>query len=128
VYRLPDKVYDPEKKKHVVPDIPSGYGETVVSLRYNDCVEFFSKLHGWEKECDRLFKSHDMLTVFYEDFISNPGAHLNVIQTFLGLDVSNNLYTTFIKNRRPPLKDCIQNYNELKEMFSGSEYSVFFED
>lgn len=73
------------------------------------------------------FADHEILDVFYEEMVANPSAVFDEAQRFLGLHpVALRVET---KRQNPePLSLLIENYDELRDAFKGTNAEPFFED
>lgn len=80
---------------------------------------------NWRKEFNELFKEHKILEVFYEDITKNSEVELRKIQQFLSVDVKK-LSTHLKKQQTKPLKEVVENYDELKSHFKGTKWYNYF--
>lgn len=100
--------------------------DRLIEIDYEDCIKEFEKIQNWEKEYDELFVDHPVYQVNYEELKENLVESLKHIQNFLGVP-QKTLYSNTIKQSKIPLDQKITNYKELKDKFSGSDWSSFFE-
>ena len=63
----------------------------------------------------------------YEDFQRDIRGHLKSIQAFIGVDVLD-LPVTQIKQETRPLNRIIENYDQLKRYFHGTQWEYLFDD
>lgn len=106
-------------------------GETprrkAVSFTTSELQEGFSQTRAWEHMGDRDFRHHHILSLAYEDMAAQPAAAHDRVQRFLGLPPAR-LVTDMKKQNPEPLRQLIVNYDELKQAFAGSRWSLFFDE
>ena len=87
----------------------------------------FIETRRWEADAERMFAGRMLHTVFYEDLVADPQGTFRKVTDFLGL-----VYKTprsRLKKQNPPgLQSVLENYDELKAAFSGSDWGPFFEE
>ena len=66
------------------------------------------------------------LTLYYEDVLANPTSTLSTTCCFLGLSPRAIIGSTK-KNTSDNLRDVIENYDELRSFFTGSDYEPMFD-
>ncbi len=88
-------------------------------------MEYFSALEKRQEEIEPKFSKHEQITVHYEDLLSDFHPEMQRIQKFIGAEPMQLLPRTTKQDVRP-LRDRITNYQELKDHFSDTPYSVFF--
>lgn len=98
-----------------------------IYIDHKECENFFVKYSNLKDFYNKMFSRHPILHVCYEEFISN---FANTLQnTFDFLNISHIKMQPFTKKQsKPPLKNAIVNYEELKKYFSKSPWSVFFHE
>jgi hypothetical protein len=102
-------------------------GKKAVTFTVEELQNGFKQTRAWEKGGDEMFKKHALVSVYYEDLVSDPDGALSQITDFL--DVQYMRPITDLKKQNPErLRDLVINYDELKAAFSGSEWQPFFED
>lgn len=96
-------------------------------LDFEECERSFRRTVRWQQEAAAAFADHDLLHVTYEEVAADPAGTLARIQTFLG--VSNVNLSSFHTRQNPePLSELIENYADLKEKFSTTQWAPFFDD
>ncbi|GAB4430082.1 MAG: hypothetical protein Fur0044_27770 [Anaerolineae bacterium] len=98
-----------------------------VEFTYEELVTEFKTLTSLEAEFDNKFRSHPILTIYYEDLVSRLNPEIEKITNFLGLPFYNPK-SEYIKLNPENLSTLIANYESLKREFSGTEWSHFFEE
>jgi len=86
---------------------------------------------GFERSCklqekyDEFFKNHPQINLTYDDIALHSEDTFRRVQEFLGVDFQ--VITALTKKlQKEPASRFIENYDELKKYFSGSDYSQFF--
>jgi len=97
-----------------------------ISPRFMDCIWDFNYVECKEKEYDERFKDHQTLEVLYEDLAADPVRSAARIFEFLNLPPPENLEIVSRKTGTDPLRDAIQNYDELKAHFQ--RWASFFDE
>ncbi len=90
------------------------------------CRQMFTRFDEHESFVRRTFAGEHLMSVGYEELVSDPSSHLSKIQTHLGLDVEE-IGPSTEKLRRWPERELIRNYEELRLYFEGTEWGHFFE-
>lgn len=98
-----------------------------ISLAPGDCEEEFNRIGRWERNYDEFFKDHETFDACYETLVAKWQEEFDRILDFLGVR-RRILRTSMQKQRSKHLSETIENYEELKANFSGTEWSAFFED
>jgi len=96
------------------------------SLSYEECLDFFELYTSREREFDKKFGHHQMLSLYYEDFIRDKENRLLEIQKFLGVPLRSNLVSSLRKQNTKPISASISNYEELQKAFRASKWESFF--
>lgn len=97
-----------------------------IHISPDECREHFEVTTHTTNHYNNLFKDHPLLTVFYEDLVTERSSTLREVQTFLGVKPAR-LKNTVQRQNPEPLSDLIENYDELKEVFRDTPYAEFFE-
>ena len=87
----------------------------------------FSQTRNWEAEGAARFADKPCLEVDYEGMASDLSAEFRRITDFLGV-APRPPRTDFKKQRTRSLWDSVENYQELKERFSATEWAAFFDE
>ncbi len=101
--------------------------KNIFAIDYNECLEFFQKIRKLEDKYDRFFSEKEILVVNYEDLSRNYKSEIEKIEDLLGLS-KEDIFPVTYKQNRLPLSKAVQNYAELKEKFSGTEWEEFFQN
>jgi LPS sulfotransferase NodH len=105
----------------------AGPPPTKVRLDIKHCVSNFELIRAQQSKYDTLFGNHTKSDFFYEEMVAAPSATMAQGIRFLGLQppaVEPRIISR--KTGAGPLRDSIENYEELKEVFAG--WSAFFEE
>jgi LPS sulfotransferase NodH len=101
--------------------------EITIKLFMDECLKHFEDVDHWEKKYDNFFQDHSLLEVYYEDLTKNTQAECNRILDFLGVRFRALRAKTRKQNVRS-LSEIIENYQELKGQFAGTEWEKFFDE
>jgi LPS sulfotransferase NodH len=97
------------------------------TLTVNELKKGFTQTRQWESEKEKLFESQPLIVINYEDLVNQLEDVFGCITDFLG--VQYNKPSTKLKKQNPKkMKDYLENYEDLKLAFSGTEWQDFFED
>jgi LPS sulfotransferase NodH len=96
-----------------------------VVLDYEDCLQDFNRTREWEIESDRLFATHPMLEIYYEDLAKDYQAIMYQVEELLGVAHEKLTPETFQQSSQP-LSQSISNYADLKVRFQGTAWEEFF--
>jgi LPS sulfotransferase NodH len=99
-----------------------------VHMSVEDVRKELEQTKAWEQEADRLFRNHPGLSILYEDLVENPERTLLSVTNFLGVRPVVCPYSHYTKQNPEPLRDLIQNYDELENAFSGTQWQIYFSD
>jgi LPS sulfotransferase NodH len=98
-----------------------------IRLTPDECEEEFRQVQRWEKRFDDAFQDHKLLEVYYEDLVAQRQAECDRILDFLGV-ARRSLVTRMTKQRKSTLSEVIENYDDLKKHFAGTEWADYFAD
>ncbi|MGI9235083.1 MAG: Stf0 family sulfotransferase [Woeseiaceae bacterium] len=98
-----------------------------VSIDYEDCLNAFEQVKSWESEYATFFQDHECIDVIYENLASDSGPEMRRIQEFLNL-AHEDVQPSIFRQSKRSLSETISNYSELKEKFSGTPWTVFFDE
>lgn len=87
----------------------------------------FIQTKEWERYGEDKFNDHPMLSIYYEDMVNDRNATFNTITDFLGLS-RKEPRTDFKKQGTKRLHEMLENYDQLKRSFIGTEWEVFFDE
>ncbi len=96
-----------------------------VTLSVEECKAYFEETRSAVKQHDELFREHDKLSLFYEEMLSARDDVFARAQSFLGVEPQV-LTVALTKQSPDDLRTILENYDELREAFAGTEYSEFF--
>lgn len=105
---------------------PAERSKATLTIDYSRCLEEFEKRKRNHEDILELTKGHDVLEVCYEDMISDMDQYFAKCQEFLGVDI-HPLPIEKVKQEVRPLSEVIDNYAELRERFSKTEWKYLFE-
>ncbi len=96
-----------------------------IHLDYENCLEDFKQTREWEHQFESFFKDHPSFEVIYEDLAADHQRTMTQIQEFLSVSPHQVEMQTYKQSRRN-LSQAIDNYDELKARFKGTEWETFF--
>lgn len=99
---------------------------TTVTISPVELSEFVEAGQRWAAHYEELFAHHRKLDLFYTDLEDDREPTLERVQTFLGLEPTP-LKTTLAKQHPHPLRELINNYDELLAACRGGPYESLFE-
>lgn len=97
-----------------------------VSFTAEELSDGFQRTRAWEQAGDEMFADHPLLSLDYEDLVSDPGTTFRQVTDFLSLDPM----TQETQNRRQnpqSIRELIANYEGLKSEFANTQWASFFE-
>ena len=95
-------------------------------LSVEECRADFEKQQRREARFGRMFADHEVLDVTYEGLLDAGGTAVRDVQGFLGVEPVE-LRTTTEKMNPDELNGMLQNYDELRRAFRGTEHAAYFE-
>lgn len=95
-------------------------------LTPDECREFFEKTQADTAHYDERFAEHPLLKLTYEELNDDGKATLRRVQSFLDLKPRSLSATTRQQNPEP-LRELIENYDELYEAFKDTPEAAFFD-
>ncbi|WP_163351754.1 sulfotransferase [Desulfovibrio sp. JC010] len=103
--------------------------ETDIRVRadVDECAVFFRSTRDLEKRAREFFAMKPIIEVSYENITQNMQQEMAKVLEFLNVREAE-LTTTSHKVRSRPVAEVVENYAEIRESFSGSEYAEFFTD
>ena len=105
----------------------AGGPEPTIRLSAEWCRRDFERTRAWEETYDGLFAHHPGLEVVYEDLAADPQRVCECVFRFLGLPpraVSSRL----VKQNTRGLREVVENYDELKAHFAGTQWEGQFDE
>jgi hypothetical protein len=103
-----------------IPELPR------VELDPHECQKDFETVRSRELEFVELFAQHRSFSISYEEMVAGAPAKMRALLDFVGVP-RRKLTTTTQRLGCDDLRQVIANFEELREYFSGSPYSKFFE-
>ena len=100
-----------------------------VILTKENCLHAFAKYKKNEQDTDAIISEFDV-PVFETDYVTlvaEPTETMFAIQKFLGV-LQQIPQSLLLRQNAEPLNMLIENYNDLKESFKGTDFEIFFED
>ena len=97
-----------------------------IRLTREECLVTFKVLRSNIDLFSSLFEDHRMISVWYEDLVSDAGEQIR-IQQFLGVPPAP-LQVTMRRQNPQPLSQLIENYDELKRAFMSTAFAEFFNE
>lgn len=96
-----------------------------VKLDYEKCLRWFERSKKWEEQYDTFFK--DSMVLYYDNLVNDYDQQFIAIQEYLNVRISD-VSSAMKKQAQLPLYRAIENYEQLKRDFSGTEWESFFEE
>ncbi|HTQ38891.1 MAG TPA: sulfotransferase [Pirellulales bacterium] len=100
--------------------------QATIKIKPRKCLAEWRKRKRYHQLVEKKIKEREMLKWIYEDFTQSPDQHLRQVQQFLGVDVSD-LKISTVKQEVRPLSAVIENYYQLQQHFSGTQWEQFFD-
>jgi len=99
---------------------------TTVSLSVEECRAYFEGTRAAIAHHEELFRDHDKMQVLYEEILSSRDELFAGAQSFLGVEPQP--LTVDLRKQNPDdLRALVENYDELRSAFEGTEYGEFFQ-
>ena len=106
------------------------YEKNKVTLSHKKCLSFFVPQKRIKDKYRNFFK--DTFKVTYTEIATDLLGTVQKIESFLGVDKRSSINNTKqqlpIKQNVWSLSECIENFDELKEVFIGTEWEWFFNE
>lgn len=96
-------------------------------LKYEECLKDFAYTDAEEKKIEDFFSGKEVFNINYEYLVANKEKVADELLEFIGLPY-HKLENRTLKQNMRPLSESITNYFELKEQFSNTRWSKFFEE
>jgi LPS sulfotransferase NodH len=100
--------------------------DALVRLSPEECEEDFRRTEERQASFRAMLRDHQVLEVSYEELVGDGEATLARVQEFLGVE-QRTLETRSVKLRSGPVREVVENYDELASHFRGTPYGAFFE-
>jgi len=114
-------------KQYVLRNESERINDIRIKLEVEDCMREFEKTSDNENRFDAMFRDHDLLEVAYEDLVAEQTQTCNRIQEFLQIPKHSLNCKTFKQIKRP-VAEVVENYEELKTVFSNTPWRKFFDE
>jgi LPS sulfotransferase NodH len=99
--------------------------QSTISIDPHQCLMEFKSRKQHNAEIERHIRDHRVLNLAYEDVAQCPDDYVQQVQEFLGVDVRD-LKITTVRQEVRPLSEVIENYDELRQYFYGTEWGYLF--
>jgi len=102
-----------------------GLNDKMVNLSYEECLDAFKKVRGFEDNIRNEFSDRNYIEISYEDLISDRKITMTKVYSAIGLEFES--VETVMKKQNPEsLSNLIVNYGGLKKQFAHTEWKDFF--
>lgn len=100
-----------------------------IRLTKEDCIRAFDQYKKNERDTDIIIKEFNtpVYKINYETLVVEPCKTMFAIQSFLGV-MHRMPQSLLVRQNSEPLNMLIENYDDMKESFSGTAFRIFFED
>ncbi len=106
--------------------LPGGGPRPRVTISPEECYTFMVETNMKTARYDELFGDHPKLTLFYEDMVDRRDDLFAEAQSFLGVEPGP--LTVTIRRQNPePLRELIENYDQLYAAFKDTPQAAFFD-
>jgi LPS sulfotransferase NodH len=93
-------------------------------LEPDDCAEYFRLLEERSAACESLFSESEVLSLTYEDLADRRDEQIQRVRRFLDLPPAT-AETPLVRQNQRPLRDIVENLDELREAFEGTPWAAF---
>jgi hypothetical protein len=97
-----------------------------ITLSESECRDFFARARWRVPHYGGLFRDHPQMTLYYEDLVHDRNDVFNRVQSFLAVQ-PRPLTVTTRKQNPEPLRELVENYDELYEVFKHGPEAAFFD-
>ncbi len=98
-----------------------------VTFSVAELEEGFRQTRQWEEAANARFQGHASLQLSYEELVQDPVGAYSRMLACLGL--REHAPRTSLRRQNPEnLRELVQNYDELKRAFAGSQWESYFDD
>lgn len=108
------------------PTAPGKASRRRVTVSADELFDFAVRTTMVADKHDELFGEHPKLPVLYEDMADRRQEVFSEVQSFLGVEPAP-LTITLRRQNPEPLRELIENYDELYEAFKDTSAAAFFE-
>jgi hypothetical protein len=95
-------------------------------LTREECLKGFAENEREVARIGAMFDAHPQLTLWYEDILRGRDEAFGRVQRFLGVEPVR-LAVTLRRQNPEPLRDIIENYDELRAALADTPYASCFE-
>ena len=103
------------------------YRPSGLTLTKEECELYFREIRWSEAHYRDLFSEHEWIDVLYEAMVADLQEVLGSVQEFLGVRRQPLTYTQLPLNTAP-MREILDNYDELRMAFQGLSNEEFFAD
>ena len=100
---------------------------TTVNVNFEDCLSEFQKRHVYNQKALEQLKHHKLLCLEYEEVVRDLDNSFRKLQEFLGVTVQP-ISVVSLKKEVRPMSEVIENYAELRERFSDTQWKHLFNE
>jgi LPS sulfotransferase NodH len=101
--------------------------DRTVTFTAEELEEGFNQTREWERRGDKMFERHPLISIYYEDLVSDPEAVFRNVTEFLGIRYVPP--KTALRKQNPEhARNLVSNYDELRLAFAKSEWQEFFNE
>ncbi|MEN5196997.1 sulfotransferase [Sphingobacterium faecium] len=97
-----------------------------IELEKVELESYFNRIVNFKNYYAELFSEHQVLNLYYEDLASSREHVITNVFDFLGIRPME-LTSILKKQNRVCVRDSVNNYEQLKQDFSETKWSIFFE-
>jgi hypothetical protein len=90
------------------------------------CMAEFKQRANYDKRTKASIEHHDVMKITYEELAVHPSLYLKNIQKFIGVR-SHDLQITMVRQEIRTLSEVIENYDDLRRHFLGTEWEHLFD-
>jgi LPS sulfotransferase NodH len=101
------------------------YTTDTITVNVDDCRSALDHLGEQEAELDEFSRGHPVFSLSYEELVA--GERLEELQTFLGVE-PHALSSNYRRLRERPLRDLIENFDELAAALEGTAYATYLDE
>ena len=100
---------------------------TTVNVNYEDCLSEFQKRYVYHQKALEQLKHHKLLCLKYEEVVRDLDNSFRRLQEFIGVSVLP-ISVVSLKKEVRRMSEVIENYVELRERFSNTQWEHLFNE
>ena len=100
--------------------------ETTIYIDPHKCMTEFKQRENYNKTAKESVEHHDVMDITYEELALHPSLYLKNIQKFIGVKI-HDLEIATVRQEKRALSEVIENYEELRRYFLGTEWEYLFD-